>query len=338
MSSSPTETPQSSQPAPPRHERLDFVLKLLMAVIGAAAVVWFFTDLLNHPLHLRSAVQRSSALQAAMILIVACIMVFRFQHRWRRPMNQLRGLIEEARSGQAPIEELSKVGGEIAPLVPLIQDLLRDVRGERRINAELQDEIRQRVANKTDAMERAIRSLRRQATQDRLTGLYNRRMFDEFLPKIIERCQSGRPDLGVLMIDIDHFKLLNDTLGHAAGDELLRDIGKLMRSTIRENDAAFRLGGDEFVLLVPGAELTALCALRERLMSLIERMTEPMKVPTPPKLSIGITQLSESPETTPQALLERADQRLYEVKRANKAAFAHQATHQATRQATRQAG
>lgn len=254
-------------------------------------------------------------LPVAMLALV-CLVAVRQELLWLRPMRQLRGLAEGAREGQVPIEELSSVAGGVSPLVPVVQALLRDLRAERRLNAELNQEIRQRVANRTDALERMVGSLRRQATQDRLTGLHNRRLFDEFLPRLIERCLASREDVGVLMMDVDHFKSLNDTLGHAAGDRLLHDIGRLIGSTIRAQDAAFRLGGDEFVIVVPGATAEALAALADRLGSLVDALAAPLRLPAPPRLSMGLARLSESPDVTPSGLLARADERLYENKRA----------------------
>src|SRR5206468_3832062 len=104
-----------------------------------------------------------------------------------------------------------------------------------------------------------------QATRDPLTGLHNRRLLDQYLPRAIETCREKGDDLAVLAIDVDHFKKLNDAMGHAAGDALLRDIGRLIRSTVRAQDAAFRCGGDEFVIVLPGAGAEAAEAMARRL-------------------------------------------------------------------------
>src|SRR5204863_5812817 len=95
---------------------------------------------------------------------------------WSRPRARLQELLPLVRSGVMPIEELSDVGGGMGPLVPMIQELMRDLRQQRGELARLNDEIRQRVAHRTDALERMVGSLRQQATKDPLTGLYNRRI------------------------------------------------------------------------------------------------------------------------------------------------------------------
>src|SRR5688572_28675145 len=128
--------------------------------------------------------------------------------------------------------------------------------------------MRQKVASRTDALERTIGSLRQQATRDVLTGLFNRRFLDQYITQSVTRHVKENRDLCLLMMDIDHFKMLNDTLGHAAGDDLLRAIGQLIRSAIRGEDVGFRMGGDEFVVLLPGSGTDAGQSLATRLMSL----------------------------------------------------------------------
>ena len=98
--------------------------------------------------------------------------------------------------------------------------------------------------------------LRRQAIRDPLTGLYNRRHFDETLKsRIAEYDRSGRR-FALLMIDIDHFKRINDEHGHDIGDEVLRETAALLARTVRSDETAFRLGGEEFVMLVDDGEGT----------------------------------------------------------------------------------
>ena len=146
-------------------------------------------------------------------------------------MRLLESLLPEIRSGKAPIEELSRVEGPLARFAQQVQEILRELRTQKAKMAEMDLEIRQRIANRTEALERKIGSLHNQATRDVLTGLLNRRTLNEHLAKAMERCDENGLPISVLMIDVDNFKPLNDTLGHAAGDELLRSIGQLLRST-----------------------------------------------------------------------------------------------------------
>jgi two-component system cell cycle response regulator len=107
---------------------------------------------------------------------------------------------------------------------------------------------------------------------------------------------------------------LNDTLGHAAGDALLRSIGQLLRSTVRGEDVAFRCGGDEFVILLPGCDAGAGRVMADRLVSLTDALGKTVPVPLPPRLSIGIASLSSLVEQSPESLMAEADKQLYAVK------------------------
>lgn len=232
---------------------------------------------------------------------------------WSQPLAQLESLLPGVRRGDLPIESLSTVGGKLLPVARTCQDLLRDLRQQRSINAQLRDEMRQRVASKTEALERKVGALRNQAARDPLTGLFNRRMLDAYLPEALARCRSAGLPLCLLMIDIDHFKPLNDTLGHAAGDEMLRTLAQLIRSTIRERDVAFRCGGDEFVIVLEADE-SAGRSVAGRLTSLADAFGRTFRLARPPTLSIGIGDLAALAQPTPDALIRRADEELYRVK------------------------
>jgi diguanylate cyclase (GGDEF)-like protein len=100
-------------------------------------------------------------------------------------------------------------------------------------------------------------ALREQSIRDPITGLYNRRYMEEVLKQQLNRVTRQLHSLGIIMIDIDHFKLFNDTHGHAAGDALLRELGQFLQSHIRGEDIACRYGGEEFTLIMPDASLEA---------------------------------------------------------------------------------
>jgi diguanylate cyclase (GGDEF)-like protein len=230
-----------------------------------------------------------------------------------QPKGQLEQLLPEVRAGRLPIDELSAVRGEMAPIAKHIQEILRELRAQKAMVTEMDHDVRQRIANRTEALERKIGTLTHQASRDPLTGLFNRRGLNEHLGKAIERAAKGGA-LSVLMMDVDNFKPLNDTLGHAAGDELLRSIGQILRSTLRENDLAFRCGGDEFVIVLEGCDEPAAIALANRVMELMDALAKTVKVVNPPRLSIGVAALDRKSAQTPEALLEAADKRLYAVK------------------------
>lgn len=158
------------------------------------------------------------------------------------------------------------------------------------------------------------------AHHDPTSGLMNRRGFDEALRAGIAAHRPEAP--GVLLeLDLDHFKQVNDSLGHAAGDHLIREIGQLLRSQLRQGDDAARLGGDEFAILLPRANHAAARAAAERLVDAVRNLTATMgEHQSKVTASVGGTTLraGQDSETT----MRRADNALYEAKRAGRNAYA----------------
>jgi diguanylate cyclase (GGDEF)-like protein len=261
-------------------------------------------------------------------LALACGLLVSVMWKGMRPTNlqrditRLAALVPEVRHGREPIESLVHFKRPVSLLSATCADLICALRQERVRAAELENEVRQRVATRTESLERTIGALRQQAAKDGLTGLFNRRMLDGYLPDAIERCRASGTPLNLLMIDIDHFKPLNDTLGHAAGDQMLRSVAQIIRSTIRETDLAFRNGGDEFVVVLEGCNNATTQVLADRLNSLGDALGRTFRVTTPPTLSIGMTSLANMKDATAPALLRDADAALYIVKDAHHAAVA----------------
>jgi diguanylate cyclase (GGDEF)-like protein len=232
----------------------------------------------------------------------------------REPMEQLIQALNLVRSGQASIDELNGVDGPLAEVARHVQDLLRELRRKDAEIANLAAEMRQRVAQRTDALERTLGAVREQSHRDSLTGLHNRRMYDEHLPVMVDQAQAACADLTVLMLDLDNFKCLNDSLGHQAGDEFLKAVGGLIRSSVRAGDVAFRCGGDEFVIALPGTTPADARELADRLTRLVDQLGQTQHTPKPVGSSAGVAGLSELTSRRVEDLLELADQRLYEAK------------------------
>ena len=237
---------------------------------------------------------------------------------WGRPTRELCELIDAVRAGHAPIEALSDVRHGPKTLAAVVQDLLREWREQQRDLATLHEEIRQRVAQRTDALERTIGTLRHQATRDALTGLFNRRFLDTYLPQVVKRALERHSDVALVMADLDHFKCLNDTLGHAAGDELLRSIGQIIRSTVRGEDVPFRVGGDEFLIVIPNGTIEHAQALGRRVSSLVHSLGRTFKLSERPGMSFGVACLTNAPDGSAAGLMALADKALYDCKRARR--------------------
>jgi diguanylate cyclase (GGDEF)-like protein/PAS domain S-box-containing protein len=158
-------------------------------------------------------------------------------------------------------------------------------------------------------------TLRHQAIHDPLTGLFNRRYMEEFLDQELQRADRSRYTVGVIMLDIDHFKQLNDTYGHAAGDSVLRHLGQFLREHIRGGDVACRYGGEEFVLILPEALLEHVyeraALLRESVKQL--RIMHEGQAVDPITLSLGVASFPMHGSDAEQ-LLRSADLALYQAK------------------------
>jgi diguanylate cyclase (GGDEF)-like protein len=158
-------------------------------------------------------------------------------------------------------------------------------------------------------------TLREQSLRDPLTGLFNRRYMEESFEREIRRATREGYGLGVLMADLDHFKQLNDAFGHAAGDEMLRRIGRFLSAGVRGEDIACRFGGDEFVVILPKALLDD---TRRR----AEALREGINVPPADEsrhlystltMSVGVAEFPEH-GTSVQQLLLAADSAMYRAK------------------------
>jgi diguanylate cyclase (GGDEF)-like protein len=155
------------------------------------------------------------------------------------------------------------------------------------------------------AIDRAdmVALLAAQSRRDSLTGAANRRSWDEEMNRELARADRSGAPLAIIIIDIDHFKSYNDTYGHAAGDELLKDLVTAIRAELRAGDVIARWGGEEFALALHDCDLQEAQTIASRLLNV---------VPGGQTVSIGLTQARA--QDTPQALFERADMALYTAK------------------------
>ncbi len=163
---------------------------------------------------------------------------------------------------------------------------------------------------------RRYESARELAYRDLLTGLLNRRGLDELLVRELRRAERAESPLSLALIDVDGFKLVNDRLGHAAGDYVLRAVARMLSDGCRESDTVARLGGDEFVILAPNTTAAGAAVMAERVRLQISGQPEEyagqeIRI----RLSFGIATYPDEARE-PKALLERADANLYRSKEA----------------------
>lgn len=163
-------------------------------------------------------------------------------------------------------------------------------------------------------LKRAVRHNEHLALHDPLTGLANRLLFVDRLEQALARSRRSQELTGVLMIDLDGFKAVNDRYGHLAGDALLRQVGQRLLALTRDSDTVARIGGDEFVVLITGASEPV--SVRRATTRLAGAFDEPFDVGGHPvRISPSIGLVVEDSSVAPDDLLRRADQAMYAAKR-----------------------
>jgi two-component system cell cycle response regulator len=161
-----------------------------------------------------------------------------------------------------------------------------------------------------------LSSIKHIAIYDTLTGLYNRRHFEERLGVEAQKSFFSNTPLSLVMVDIDHFKKVNDTFGHTEGDQVLCMISSLLKSSVRKKDTVSRYGGEEFILILPEAGLDESFVIAERIRRLVEKSPfEVGKAQVNLTLSMGISNFPSHRAKSKEELVKMADQALYDAKR-----------------------
>jgi len=185
----------------------------------------------------------------------------------------------------------------------------------------INDEMQQLATTVADYLALALANiklrdtLKQQAIHDPLTGLFNRRYMEETLSREISRAERYRTPLGIIMIDLDHFRRFNNTFGHDAGDMVLQDIGRFLQNNIRKEDVACRYGGEEFTLIMPGASLDVTEKRAETLRQKVQHLQiyYNNKVLDRVTLSLGVAVFPEH-GSTGETVIQAADVALYKAK------------------------
>ena len=192
---------------------------------------------------------------------------------------------------------------------------LREVDERRRAEEELR-EANEKLQRRMDEIEALQETLRDQAVRDPLTGLFNRRYLMETLNREIARCQRDGQPISVALIDVDHFKAVNDTLGHEAGDRILVAVGGFLLSEVREGDAACRFGGEEFVVVLPNTPLEVALRRAEEWRSAM-RQIPAASDGSPVTISVGVA-TAPAHGRTAEAVVRAADEAMYGAKAAGR--------------------
>jgi diguanylate cyclase len=197
-----------------------------------------------------------------------------------------------------------------ANLQTIAAEMLSATEAAQTRNKQLQQRL-ETTLDETDQLKAELEQYRREAQIDPLTGLYNRRAMDSHMEDLL--ATRAGDALSVVMLDIDHFKRINDTYGHALGDVVIRNVAETIRKCIRGEDFAVRFGGEEFLVLLPNTPLDGASKVAETIRSRIEALRLIRKrdnfTMSPFTISLGVA--TRRHDDTQDTLVERADRALY---------------------------
>lgn len=189
--------------------------------------------------------------------------------------------------------------------------VFRELYQQRKVIEKFYNNLEQIVEERTVELKEANETISRLAATDELTGLYNRRYFNEHLHADLSAARRHDYPLSLVMIDLDHFKIVNDTYGHSEGDLVLKAFADVLREIIRTEDIAARWGGEEFTIILPHTASEAAAALAERIRVAFQQYSA-SATPFPLSASFGVAQLQEN--DCADSLIKRVDEAMYRAK------------------------
>jgi diguanylate cyclase (GGDEF)-like protein/hemerythrin-like metal-binding protein len=200
-------------------------------------------------------------------------------------------------------------------LLKAVKSLLYQVSSRNRQLAELNETLDRKVQERTCELTAANQKLRELASTDGLTGMLNRRTFMEEARNIFQLARRYHRPLSLLMVDVDHFKRVNDTYGHQVGDTVLVRLSQTMMHCLRGTDKIGRIGGEEFAVVLPETGPEQAAEMTERLLSTVRSMSIALEAASPLRVtvSIGVATLTPMTEDV-DALIKHADAALYRAK------------------------
>jgi diguanylate cyclase (GGDEF)-like protein len=260
----------------------------------------------------------------AALLIVAVVATLLMTRRLVAPMRQLMRAARAVGAGKLDVYVPAKSSDELGLLTHTFNHMTQRLAESQAEVATYQRTLEDKVTQRTKELEIATAQAYKLAQHDILTGLPNRALLNQRLKQIVAQAARDGHQVACLFLDFDHFKRINDTLGHDAGDQLLQAVAQRLTSAVRESDTVARLGGDEFVLILPGLDpvhaayevMTVLTRVRESFLAPF-RLADQTPTLT---CSIGVS-VYPVDATDPNGLIKQADTAMYAAKDAGRNAY-----------------
>src|SRR5512143_171478 len=260
----------------------------------------------------------------ALLVVLAIGATLLLPRRLVAPMRRLMRAARAVGSGKLDVYVPASSADELGLLTHTFNHMTQRLAESQAEVATYQRTLEDKVAQRTKELEIATAHAYKLAQHDILTGLPNRSLLNQRLKQILAQSQRDGSNVACLFLDFDHFKRINDTLGHDSGDQLLQAVAQRLTSAVRESDTVARLGGDEFVLILPGLDpahatfetMTVLARVRESFLAPF-RLSDQMPTLT---CSIGVS-MYPLDASDPVTLIKQADTAMYAAKEAGRNAY-----------------
>jgi diguanylate cyclase (GGDEF)-like protein len=258
------------------------------------------------------------------LVLVAILLTLFLTRRLVAPMHMLTGAARAVGSGRLDMRVPVQSADEVGMLTQTFNHMIDRLASSQAEVATYQRTLEEKVTLRTKELEIATAQAYKLAQHDILTGLPNRALLNQRLKQIVAQAARDSQQVACLFIDFDHFKRINDTLGHDAGDQLLQAVAQRLTNAVRETDTVARLGGDEFVIILPGLDeakatfeiMTVLTRVRESFLASF-RLGEQTPTLT---CSIGVS-LYPIDADDPGEIIKQADTAMYAAKDAGRNAY-----------------
>lgn len=259
------------------------------------------------------AMQKQIGLIGLIVTLLMLVVTYRLANRFSRPIENLAKSAYAVEKGQDDVHfeaqsSIREIQGLSQSLNSMTSTLLTQKHQLEEANATLE----QKVQERTLALKEANLELEKLANHDGLTGLYNRRAFNDYQAYLFGQFQRQQQAYAVLLLDVDFFKKVNDSFGHETGDHVLQSVASLVATAVRSTDFVARFGGEEFIVLLPATEQDGAVLLAEKIRQSIEN--ENIIQDYPITASIGVSVVLVSDQDGNDAI-RRADQALYQAKK-----------------------